>query len=101
MSQTSHLKSTAITNLDALPYVPVTGGQGAKSYEYTVEGYVIPLAADATGSTYQLVRVDSDSILKSVEFRSEAQGAGKFDLSIYYSDSTIDGTAATAHSKTE
>ena len=64
-----------------------------KSYEYTVEGYVIPLAADATGSTYQLVRVDSDSILKSVDFRSEAQGAGKFDLSVYYSDSTIDGTA--------
>ena len=93
MAQTSHLKSTAITNLDALPYVPVTGGQGAKAYEYTVEGYVIPLAADATGSTYQLVRVDSDSILKSVDFRSEAQGAGKFDLSVYYSDSTIDGTA--------
>lgn len=91
---TSHLKSTPITNLDATPVVISTTGEGASGYLRTVEGFAIPLAADAAGSTYQLVRVPSRAVLKDAVFRSEAQGAGKVQLSVYYSDSTVDGTAA-------
>lgn len=93
MTQTSHLKSAAITNLDATPVVPNTTGEGSPGYLRSVEGYVTTVAADAAGSTYQLVRVPSNAKIKSVLFHSEAQGAGKVQLSVYYSDSTVDGTA--------
>ncbi len=89
---TSHLKSTAITNLDASPVVANTGGLGAPARDSIVSGYVTALASDAAGSTYQLVRVPSTAIIKHVFFASEAQGAGKVQLSVYYSDSTTDGT---------
>ena len=93
MSQTSHLKSAAITNLDATPYVEVTAGEGAKAYLNEIDGYAAPLAADAAGSTYQLVRVRSNVKVKKLSFESQAQGAGKVDIGVYYSTSTIDGTA--------
>ncbi len=94
MTQTSHLKSAAITNLDATPVVPNTTGEGAPGRTLQVNGFAIPLAADAAGSTYQLVRVPSNAKIKHLFFESEAQGAGKFQLGVYYSDSTVDGTSA-------
>lgn len=90
---TSHLKATAITNLDATPFTPNTGGAGAPARLKSVEGFVTTVASDAAGSTYQLVRVPSNAIIKTLLFRSAAQAAGKVQLSAYYSDSTIDGTA--------
>lgn len=90
---TSALKSAAITALDATPYSIQTAGAGAPARLKSVEGFVTAVASDAAGSTYQLVRVPSNAVLKACTFRSEAQGAGKVQLSIYYSDSTIDGTA--------
>lgn len=90
---TSALKSTAITNLDATPIVPSTAGEGASAYLKTVEGFVTAVAADAAGSTYRLVRFPSNAKIKSVVFTSEAQGAGKVQLGVYYSDSTTDGTS--------
>lgn len=89
---TSNLKSTAITNLDASPVVAVTGGEGSPARLHSVNGYVTAVASDAAGSTYKLVRVPSTAIIKQVLFASEAQGAGKVQLSVYYSDSTTDGT---------
>lgn len=91
---TSHLKSLPITNLDATPVVPNTTGEGSQGHLRSVEGFVTAVAADAAGSTYQLVRVATNVKVKSVDFYSEAQGAGKVQLSVYYSDSTVDGTAA-------
>lgn len=91
---TSHLKSTPITNLDTIPAVPNTTGEGSPGYVRTVEGFVTVNAADAAGSTYQLVRVPSNAKVKHVFLTSEAQGAGAVQLGVYYSDSTIDGTAA-------
>lgn len=91
---TSVLKSTAITNLDTIPPLTPTTGEGGPGYLRTVEGFVTAVAADAAGSTYQLVRVPTRAILKDCIFRSEAQTAGKVQLSVYYSDSTVDGTAA-------
>lgn len=90
---TSTLKSAAITNLDATPVVPVTAGEGGTGTLKTVEAFVTTVASDAAGSTYRLVRVSSRAIVKDCIFRAEAQGAGKVQLSIYYSDSTVDGTA--------
>lgn len=92
MTQTSHLKSLAITNLDAIPPLAPTTGEGGPGFLREVSGFATPLAADAAGSTYQLVRVPSNAKIKSLVFFSEAQGAGKVDLSVYYSDSTVDGT---------
>src|SRR4051812_15446813 len=94
MTQTSHLKSTPITNLDATPVVPNTTGEGGPGYVREVSGYATAVAADAAGSTYQFVRVPSNAKVKSVVFTSEAQGAGKVQLGVYYSSSTVDGTAA-------
>lgn len=89
---TEALKSTAITNLDANPVTPNTTGKGAAGHLRSISGYVTVSASMAAGSTYRLVRVPSNAKIKQVLFESEAQGAGKFNLSVYYSDSTVDGT---------
>lgn len=89
---TSALKSTPITNLDAIPVVPQTTGEGAPGYIRSVSGFVTAVAADAAGSTYRLCRVPSNAKMASVMFESEAQGAGKVQVGLYYSDSTVDGT---------
>lgn len=87
---TSALKSTAITNLDA--NTAVTGGQGGPGRLHCVNGFITTVASDAAGSTYRLVRLPSTAVVKQVLFASEAQAAGKVQLSVYYSDSTNDGT---------
>jgi len=89
---TSHLKSAGITNSDASPVVANTSGNGAAGFRQHTDGYVTAVASDAAGSTYQLVRVPSTAIVKSLILESEAQGAGKINLSVYYSSSTTDGT---------
>ena len=89
---TEALKSTAITNLDATPPTTPTAGEGAPGLVRNVSGYVTVSASMAAGSTYRLVRIPTYAKVKKVDFESEAQAAGKFNLSVYYSDSTIDGT---------
>lgn len=91
---TSALKSTPITNLDASPPVANTSGEGGPGRLTHVQGYVTAVAADAAGSTYRLCRIPSNCEVKSVVFESEAQGAGKVQLGLYYSTSTTDGTPA-------
>lgn len=94
MSQTSHLKATAITNLDASPILEPNPGQGGPGLLRHVDGFVTALAGDATGTTYQLCRVPSTAIVKHISFASQAQGAGAVELGWYYSTSLKDGTAA-------
>lgn len=91
---TEALKSTAITNLDA--GTAVSAGRGAPGRIHSVSGYVTVSASMAAGSTYRLVRVPSNCVVKQVLFESEAQGAGKFQVGVYPSDSTTDGTNAAA-----
>jgi hypothetical protein len=91
---TSHLKSAAITNLDATPIVASTSGEGSPGRIHAVSGFVTAVASDGAASTYQLVRIPTGAKVKQVLFESEAQGAGKVQLGVYYSDSTNDGTAA-------
>ncbi len=89
---TEALKSTAITNLDAAPPVAVQAGNGGGGYLRQVDGYLTPSASMAALSTYRIARVPTNARVKQVMFESEAQGAGKVQLGLYYSDSTVDGT---------
>jgi len=89
---TSALKSAQITNLDSSPVVPNTKGLNGPGILNYVDGYVTAVASDAAGSTYKMVRVPSNAVVKRVTLDSEAQGAGKVNVSVYYSDSTVDGT---------
>lgn len=89
---TEALKSTSITNLDASPVVRNTTGEGGAGLLRSISGYVTVSASMAALSTYRLVRLKSSVKVKRIQFESEAQGAGKFQLGVYYSDSTTDGT---------
>jgi hypothetical protein len=96
MTQISNLKSAQITALDT--YQPggdvQSTGFGAQGYMRTISGSVVPLAGDAALSTYRMVRVPTNAVIKQVLLASQAQGAGAVDIGVYYSDSTIDGTPA-------
>lgn len=94
MTQTSHLKSAQITALDnTQPGGDIlSAGFGAQGYLKSISGTLSTVSADATGSTYQLVRVPVNAVIKQVLFSAAAMSGGKFQLSVYYSDSTIDGT---------
>ena len=92
MTQTSHLSSGAITNLDSIPVVPITTGEGAPGYLRTVNGEVASVSADAAGSTYRFVRIPTTAKVKHVYFEALAMTAGAVQLGVYYSDSTQDGT---------
>ena len=79
-----HVKSTAITNLDATPVVPNTAGEGGPAPLKFIDGYATAVASSSVGATYQLCRVPSNAKIKSIVFESEAQTAGKFDLGVFY-----------------
>jgi hypothetical protein len=91
-----HVKSAAITSLDAVPRVEATAGQGAPGETRTVIGSAVALASSSADSTYQLVRVPSQAVVTSIIFESEAQTAGKFDLGAYYASDAPDYTALLA-----
>lgn len=86
------LKSASITNLDATPPSTNTGGEGAPGRLQHIGDYATVSASASVGSTYRLARVPSNAKVKAVFFEAQAMGAGKFNLSVYYSSSTVDGT---------
>lgn len=79
-----HVKSSFITNADASPAVANTAGAGADGRLKEVSGSATAVASSSADATYQLVRVKSNCKIKSIIFESAAQGAGKFDLGLYY-----------------
>lgn len=87
-----NLKSTGITNLDANPVIANTAGEDGPAPCKVVSGYSTASASASVTSTYQLVRVPSNCKIKTIWFESEAQVAGTFDIGLYYSSSTVDGT---------
>lgn len=89
-----HVKSSIITNLDASPRVPPTAGEGGPAPLKHIDGYATAVASSSADATYQLVRVPSTAIIKSIRFESEAQGAGKFDIGCYYATDGLVGKAA-------
>lgn len=86
-----HVKSTPVTNLDAL--TANTGGKGAPARIHEVFGYTTAVASSSVNATYQFVRIPSTAVVKSIIFESEAQTAGKIDLGLYYA---TDGTGGHA-----
>jgi hypothetical protein len=80
------LKSAQITNLDATPAVANSAGAGAAAYMKQVDGYVTAAAADAATTKYKMVRLPSTAVVKKVAIESEAQGAGKVDVGVWYAD---------------
>jgi hypothetical protein len=97
-------QSTQISTLDGYPFTGLSGGsqtgrltqgQNAAGTVQQVEGSVTPTTASTTGCYYQMVRVPSNVIIKSVEV---VQLGGTvttftFDTTIGISDSTIDGSS--------
>jgi hypothetical protein len=95
-----HGKATPISNLDlgvgTAPKSPLRAlaGQGAAGRLVIDEGYVTVDATTDVDSTYQLVRVPSNAVIKQVWFESEAQTAGKFEIGVYYAtDGQLQGKA--------
>lgn len=88
---TEALKSPSVTNLDASPVVENQAGKGASGLLRSISDYVTVSASMAAGSTYRLVRVPSNCYPKHLFFESEAQGAGKFNLSVYYETNVLAG----------
>ena len=80
-----HVKAPNITNLDATPRVPPTAGEAGNSPLIWAEGYATAVASSSVDATYQLVRLPASAKVKVIFFESEAQGAGSFDLGVYYS----------------
>lgn len=79
-----HVKSTPITNADAVPVVPSTTGEGAPGYSREVTGSVTGVASSNADSTYRMVRLPTTAKVKQVRITSQAQTAGKVDLGVYY-----------------
>lgn len=80
-----HVKSTPVTNLDATPRVPNTGGQGASENVKTIEAVATIPASASADSTIQMVRVPFDAIIKEliVDFPAFTT-SGQIDIGVYY-----------------
>jgi len=99
---TEAIKSAAITNLEATPYVEVEAGGGAKANVFQIDGWCSVTAAGiaAIGSTYQLVRVPTWARIKAVEIwtdvaiDSNSSQLLALDFNMSFSTSTHDGTPA-------
>jgi hypothetical protein len=91
-------KGAAITNLDATPRVAATAGAGAPGRLKHINDYATaPAVASGTAgdSVVKLCRIPSSAKVKEVFIEAAAQGTtGAYDVGLYYSDSTVDGTAA-------
>jgi hypothetical protein len=86
-----HVKSTFVTNLDASPVVIPTAGEGGPQNLQSVEGSAVAVASSSADATYQLCRIPSDCKVKSLLFESAAQGAGAFDVGLYYATDGVIG----------
>jgi hypothetical protein len=86
-----HVKSASITNSDASPAVANTAGEGGSAPLKHVTGIAVGVAASDIGATYQLVRVPSTAIIKSIYFGTMTQGAGGMDIGVYYATDGLVG----------
>jgi hypothetical protein len=92
------VKSTSLTDLDAIPVANLNAGQGLGGRYVTVDDFCAATAAglQSSGSYYKLVRVPTGALPKSVMLATDSgpnlNGALAFQLSWVFSDSTLDGT---------
>lgn len=90
-----HVKSTSVTGLDASPAVSLTAGEGAPAPVKCVTGIAVGVASSSIDSTYQLVRVPSTAIIKSMWFATTTQAAGAMDIGVYYATDGLIGKPTT------
>lgn len=88
---TSSLKSTSITNRDATPKV-ATNSRLYGAVLLSAVGYATAAAADDTNSSYRLVPVPSNAVVRGVYLSSVAQG-GSAAADVGVRRSTKDGGA--------
>jgi hypothetical protein len=92
---TTATKTTVITNLDALPAVRPTAGQGGATVVYRSVGVGTIAINQATSALSRLVRIPSNAIVQSVKIVLDAAPStslvGNFGL--WFSDAN-DGTSA-------
>lgn len=81
-----NLKSASITNLDALPAVANTIGEGAPGPELVINDSVTTVSGDDTTSTYRLCRFPTNAKLKDLKIFSAIASAGSADIDIAFSD---------------
>ena len=88
-----HQQSTPITNAQAVPVTPNATGNGAGGKLIEVGSYVTVVAASAADSTLRICRVPTNAKVKSIWLSAAAQGAGAFDIGVYY---PVDGPTGKA-----
>ena len=82
---TENLKSTPVTNLDATPPVRTLTGKGAGGRLNFVDATVTATTAMETGSTYAMVRIPSEAIVKRVwACLDTAVTTFTADIGVYY-----------------
>lgn len=87
--------SAAITNLDAVPVVPNTTGEGAQGYLREASGSLTGVAADGTGSVYRFVRVASTVKVKTVHLEAGDMGTtGALNVGVHYATNHKTGAGA-------
>lgn len=92
---TEALKATAVSNLDASPVTRLAPGAGGFAYMRTADGYLTATTGMASGSTYQMVRIPRNAIIKHIWMKLDATVTTfTANVGLYYSTSTTDGTAA-------
>lgn len=87
-----NLKAPSITTLDTIPPGQNTTGEGGPGFSRNAGDFVTISAAASATSTYKMARIPTNAKVKNVILETEAQGAGAVNVSVYYSDSTVDGT---------
>ena len=90
------IKSTSITNSDTSPPLANTAGEGAAAEQKWIDDYVTMPAAASIGSVLRVVRIPTTAKVKSVVHEAGAQGAGAYDIGLYYSSSVNDSSGAAA-----
>lgn len=80
----NHLKSTPISNADALIIVPNPVGGGAPGPKREVTGSVVAGAGDSINSTYRFARVPTNAKVKQIRISNQAQAVGAMDVGVYY-----------------
>lgn len=94
---TEALLSTAVTNIDAVPPVRATAGKGGAARLKEVDAYITPTTGKTTGSTYRMVRVPSNCVVKRLTGESHGTiTTMTMDVGVYYSDATIDETGSSS-----
>jgi hypothetical protein len=78
------LKSTSITDREAVPSVLQNPGRGGAGIVREVNGYFASVTASLSAtSVIRMVEVPAHAVMSALRFASAAQGAGKFDIGLY------------------